>query len=846
LTAFGETKPGPPAIISAANESILVRIAALPDNVVSVNVYRSINSGPNLLVANTKSDIQDPGFVGTTTAPIDDTSSPVVKVLGSLNLTLPNNKPHVSVTVGDNTTLPYAEQLYLTGSGNVYLPKINANRTVAVRIIYTDTQSVNLFPAAGDLVNKSSGPLVLNKDFVYLFAPTSAGWVCTVGLLENAQGALTYIARNGSVSRSLSDRAADVVNIMDIIPSRFHAGIVGRSITEDVTTYVQAAIDMMPSGTTFYAPTGLYPITGLLLDGTAGNKTATKLCGDGPNSTHIRKPDNSSLTTDAKRKSNVISALNGDNIVIRDLKVESNFSRGGTTPNNSAPWTSGTLYTYGSVDTVVSTLPNGSTVVGMSAAQSAVVNGGRVFLLLATHTSSANILTDLATGKWREVTNMPYSDMTNTGYTGYYEIDADRVYRHCVYMTGNNAVANNGLIHNVEAFDACYDGISTGSGALLSGNRSPGTNGTKIISCYSHDNQNSQIGGGWAQSRMVQSCITSGGKNASVRFDRGSHNSIMTNCLIRGAPNTSTTDGILIYQSNNICIANVNIIGINTPINSIEATDCEFSNINIPSGNDGFYMSNCNGGSVSNINVSNVTRSGIYLSNCNNITLSSIKSIRCRAFGIYINNCNVINLSSVITRNNYNSGIYLNACKYTTFSSLVTTENNTNASGLATSTTGSGIEINASTSNIFTAVVAVDSRSPRVQNYGICETGATDSNVYMGCILTPNLIAPIVLVGNNSQLIATGGQDALRTFSHAAAKTSLQATTGIPSLRGGAPTLTAVNLPGSALPDMDLALVPAGSGNIMFGTNTASADAPITGYVSIKTLDGTVRKLATI
>lgn len=46
--------------------------------------------------------------------------------------------------------------------------------------------------------------------------------------------------------------------------------------------------------------------------------------------------------------------------------------------------------------------------------------------------------------------------------------------------------------------------------------------------------------------------------------------------------------------------------------------------------------------------------------------------------------------------------------------------------------------------------------------------------------------------------------------------------------------------------DLDVQLVPKGSGAARFGTHTANADAAITGYVTIKTADGTLRKLAVI
>lgn len=46
--------------------------------------------------------------------------------------------------------------------------------------------------------------------------------------------------------------------------------------------------------------------------------------------------------------------------------------------------------------------------------------------------------------------------------------------------------------------------------------------------------------------------------------------------------------------------------------------------------------------------------------------------------------------------------------------------------------------------------------------------------------------------------------------------------------------------------NIDLALTPKGTGNVRFGTRTASADAAITGYIEIKDSGGTIRRLAVI
>jgi hypothetical protein len=46
--------------------------------------------------------------------------------------------------------------------------------------------------------------------------------------------------------------------------------------------------------------------------------------------------------------------------------------------------------------------------------------------------------------------------------------------------------------------------------------------------------------------------------------------------------------------------------------------------------------------------------------------------------------------------------------------------------------------------------------------------------------------------------------------------------------------------------DIDLRLLPKGTGRLRFGAFVSSSDVPVTGYVEIKTADGTVRRLAVV
>jgi hypothetical protein len=51
---------------------------------------------------------------------------------------------------------------------------------------------------------------------------------------------------------------------------------------------------------------------------------------------------------------------------------------------------------------------------------------------------------------------------------------------------------------------------------------------------------------------------------------------------------------------------------------------------------------------------------------------------------------------------------------------------------------------------------------------------------------------------------------------------------------------------GTGADDMDVALVPAGAGNVKFGTHSAVGSETITGYITIKDSGGTSRKIAVI
>jgi len=102
-----------------------------------------------------------------------------------------------------------------------------------------------------------------------------------------------------------------------------------------------------------------------------------------------------------------------------------------------------------------------------------------------------------------------------------------------------------------------------------------------------------------------------------------------------------------------------------------------------------------------------------------------------------------------------------------------------------------------------------------------------------------NVILNIASKGNASILFNANSAEQFRTGAVASAVNSLQlngATTGnSPSLQARGTNT-----------DIDVVFTPKGTGNVRFGTYTASMALTIQGYVEIKDAGGTIRKLAVI
>jgi hypothetical protein len=104
---------------------------------------------------------------------------------------------------------------------------------------------------------------------------------------------------------------------------------------------------------------------------------------------------------------------------------------------------------------------------------------------------------------------------------------------------------------------------------------------------------------------------------------------------------------------------------------------------------------------------------------------------------------------------------------------------------------------------------------------------------------------------NVPMIIGTKGSGSLNVRTDGSASTQFAVThtssaANYINVTGGAATNSPVISALGSDTNIDLTLTPKGTGNVRFGTLTASADAAITGYITIKDSGGTVRKLAVI
>lgn len=360
--------------------------------------------------------------------------------------------------------------------------------------------------------------------------------------------------------------------IYDFIPSAYWPAIRDGSIGDtDLTAYLQEWIEAAPNSTLLRAPAGTFPCVDVRPDGVNGDKRGLHFKGAGRTSTIFRKPSHASLTTGTKRAANTWRTMAGRDFLFEDMRLEGNRDRGGVAPPFALPWEAGFAYTVAAHGSVTfSTKADGTEVVPGERDDLALANGGRMFRILQNHTSSADIDTDLAAGRVQEVTAQVWSWDTLTGYWGDWEIDDSYDGLHAFYLHGRNAAITDCRFRNVDFAYGVYGGDVFGSGPLFASLVGSGADRNVTVNCRGIENGGSNFGGGNNRSCTHVRPTTIGGFSSGLRFDSGSHDSVMIFPEVLDGENLDNA-GILFYDSDRCKVIRPSIEG---PTTAVWIVDC--------------------------------------------------------------------------------------------------------------------------------------------------------------------------------------------------------------------------------------------------------------------------------
>jgi hypothetical protein len=115
---------------------------------------------------------------------------------------------------------------------------------------------------AYDVVNEQQFRTVIETRLKALERSTDPGGTSSSSLTFQQAG-------TGSVVRTLQGKVREIVSVLDYIPEFLHAGILDRTNTTDLTTYIQAALD---TGYDVFFPRGTYKTTDVIVQKLDGQR----------------------------------------------------------------------------------------------------------------------------------------------------------------------------------------------------------------------------------------------------------------------------------------------------------------------------------------------------------------------------------------------------------------------------------------------------------------------------------------------------------------------------------------------------------------------------------------------
>ncbi len=644
--------------------------------------------------------------------------------------------------------------------------------------------------------------------------------------------------------------------------------------TRDISDVVMAAIDSLPDvGGTVVVANGTVYATDIELSGSAGAKSNVTL--QVTNAT-IRKPAHADLATDAARKSNVVNITrgHGHRVLGKNGCVEGNWHRGGLRPPYSTKAQLGAKDMYGKPERTYKT--NAILCFAKDGTGSTGEPDDRIFIVQPAangkEPSYTNIQEDIDKGWLVEVTHLKWEEVTGTGYMNAWELDTDFAFREGIYFNGLDEQMKGAACVGMEVKDCVYGGILAGAGPLFA--NSPllgfGTYGLLVQDCYPHDNQATNIGGGFKKwARILHNTV---GTTAStgIRCDEGSDHTIIAHNVIDKGGTGGDKACISAYKSSNILI---NANSCRNAAVGITTAECDSHNITaneIADCNNGLSCSKMDGGRLIGNQIRNCIKDGFKVSDGHGQVITGNSAEGCGGYGFLIDDTHGGTFGNNTADNNGRDGFYFYKASHTPLLGNTAMNNGRLFPDCAGFRLDGGCnELVGIGNKAFDTRAGVD----RTQAWGLLSDGTLAKSNWSNGKLTSNKNGPSNLNGAVGNLLTMNGGESLIEYNGSTilatsesgkatyimggksspnlavtvptngspATEYLQITGGTVNGKYGHPTIKATGVS----PDVSLVLATTGQGKVRFGTWVPVTGGVGNGVIAVETSDGAVRYLMT-